>query len=260
MDPGSDEAVLRNLSFGNGVDVVVTSHYHEDHGCFNHLFENSELWVHETEAPCYRSFDTLMEYSGLKDSPYHKEWRDLLTSRCNYRERNPARVFKDGDVLDLGRTKVQVIHTPGHSPGHCSFYFPDEGVLFLADLDLCAFGPWYGDRFSDIGQTRSSMERLLSLPADIYITSHEIGIVEGDITDLAAQYLAVIDQREGRLIEFLRQPRTMKEIVDRWLIYGKERKPRFFFEFGEEAMIKKHLKRLTRAGLVREMGDRFMML
>jgi glyoxylase-like metal-dependent hydrolase (beta-lactamase superfamily II) len=260
IDPGSDETVLRRLSSSQRVDIVIASHYHEDHGCYHYLFEHSELWVHEREAPCYRSYDTYLEYSGLVDSPYQKEWHDLLVRRCNFRERSPTSEFKDGDILDFGQTMVQVIHTPGHSPGHCSFYFPNEGILFLSDMDLSPFGPWYGDRFSDIDQTRSSMNRLLELSADIYITSHEIGVVEGDITRLAAQYLEVIDQREKRLIKFLEQPRTMKEIVNRWLIYGRERKPRFFFEFGERAMIRKHLERLMKEGRVQEKNDRFVLM
>ncbi len=258
IDPGSDGAVLRDLASARKVDVVVSSHYHEDHGLYRYLFEDAELWVHEREAPCYRSYEMLLEYSGLKGSPHQKEWHDLLTGRCNFRECNPGRQFKDGDLFDFGRTRMQVVHTPGHSPGHCSFYFPGEGILFLADLDLSAFGPWYGDRFSDIDQTRSSMERLLGLRADIYITSHDVGIIEGDITALAARYLGVIDEREKRLVEFLERPRTLEEIVHRWLIYGRERKPRFFFEFAEEAMIRKHLERLMRAGRVKGSDDRLV--
>jgi len=260
IDPGSNEALLKDLVLSRGIDVLVNSHCHEDHGLFNYLFEKSELWVNEIEAPCYRSYDALSEYYGLKGSPHEKEWHDLLTRRCNFREWNPAGVFKDGDILDFGRTKVLVIHTPGHSLGHCSFYFPDDGILFLADLDLTSFGPWYGDRLSDIDQTRSSMARLLSHPADVYITSHEVGIVEGDITGLAEQYLGVIDQREKKLIAFLGQPRTMEEIVNHWIIYGKERKPRFFFEYGEASMMRKHLERLVREGVVREKDEHFVLL
>lgn len=260
IDPGSDRAFLKNLESNRGVDVIVNSHCHEDHTYYNYLFEDSQLWVHEKEAPCYRSYAVLMDYYGLKDSPYQQEWHDLLVGRCNVRERAPTREFKDGDVLDFGRTKAQVIYTPGHSIGHCSFYFPDEGILFIADYDLTPFGPWYGDRTSDIDETRSSMERLLSLPADVYITSHETGIVEGDVTGLAEQYLEVIAWREKKLIEFIGQPRTMREIINHWIIYGKERQPRFFFELGEEGMMGKHLERLIKKGLVRQNDDRFVLV
>ena len=40
----------------------------------------------------------------------------------------------DGQELMLGKLRVRVIHTPGHSPGHVMYHFPDEGVLIGGDL------------------------------------------------------------------------------------------------------------------------------
>ena len=256
IDPGSDDKILTDL-LSRGVGVLINSHCHEDHTSYNYLFEKSQLWVHEREASCYSSFASLMEYYGMSDNPHYRLWHDLLVGRMNYRERATDREFTHGDILDFGKTRLQVIHTPGHSAGHCCFYFPDEGVLFLADLDLTPFGPWYGDRFSDIEQTRSSMEGLLKIPADIYITSHEAGIIEGDITGMVDQYLEAIDRRERKLIEFLEQPRTMDEIVESWIIYGKERSPRYFFEYGERGMIGKHLERLIGQGRAQKISERY---
>ena len=34
----------------------------------------------------------------------------------------------------MGGRAVEVIHTPGHSPGHCCFYERDRGFLFTGDL------------------------------------------------------------------------------------------------------------------------------
>ena len=65
------------------------------------------------------------------------------------------------------------------------------------------------------------------------------------------QYLEAIDRREKKLIGFLEQPRTMDEIVESWIIYGKERRPRYFFEYGERGMIGKHLELLIKHGRVR---------
>jgi hydroxyacylglutathione hydrolase len=257
VDPGSDEELLKDLASRNKVDALICTHYHEDHIAFNHLFEDSQLWVHDTEAACYRFYSTLVHCYGVDDSPYTKQWRDLLVGEFHYREREVARTLRDGDILDFGRTRATVVHTPGHTVGHCSLHFPDEGILFLADLDLTPFGPWYGDRVSSIDQTISSMERLLKIPADIYITSHEMGIIEGDISGLAQQYLEVIDQRGRKLLEFLEEPRTLDEIAGQWIIYGKAREPLFFFEMGERGMIAKHLDRLISGGGVRERDGRF---
>ena len=39
----------------------------------------------------------------------------------------------DGQVLHLAGIELEVLHTPGHSPGHCCFHLPGEGVLFSGD-------------------------------------------------------------------------------------------------------------------------------
>lgn len=38
------------------------------------------------------------------------------------------------DWLNLGGRKIRVIHTPGHSPGHCCFYEPERRYLFSGNL------------------------------------------------------------------------------------------------------------------------------
>lgn len=40
----------------------------------------------------------------------------------------------DGQRLQLAGLDIDVLHTPGHTPGHCCFLLPDEGVLFSGDL------------------------------------------------------------------------------------------------------------------------------
>ena len=46
----------------------------------------------------------------------------------------PQLVLHDGDRLALGDRTVTVLHTPGHSPGHCCFYEPERGYLYSGDL------------------------------------------------------------------------------------------------------------------------------
>lgn len=45
----------------------------------------------------------------------------------------PDKTFKDGDVIELGRYRFQVLHTPGHTPGSSCFWEEDEDVLFSGD-------------------------------------------------------------------------------------------------------------------------------
>lgn len=51
----------------------------------------------------------------------------------DYRPPTLRRDLSDGEVLRLAGMELNVLHTPGHTPGHCCFYFPAEGILFSGD-------------------------------------------------------------------------------------------------------------------------------
>jgi len=260
IDPACDESLLRRLGEEKGINAVINSHFHEDHTAFNYLFPDADLYVHEDAAPGFKSYETFLDCCGLSDTKHKKEWDDLYLNRYHFQERTPAATFKDGETISFGRTRATVIHTPGHTVGHCSFHFPDLGILFLVDYDLSRFGPWYGDQVSDIDQTIESVRRLLAIPADIYITSHDMGIIKGDIGRLADDYLRVIDRRDERLLKFLEAPRTLDEIVNRWIIFRKAWEPLYFYELAERMMIGKHLDRLIARGLVALAGGKYSLV
>ncbi len=46
----------------------------------------------------------------------------------------PTIVLNDHDVIDIGGREIEVLHTPGHSPGHLCFWEKDKGYLFTGDL------------------------------------------------------------------------------------------------------------------------------
>jgi hypothetical protein len=66
-----------------------------------------------------------------------------------------------------------------------------------------------------------------------------------------------LGQREKALMTFLTSPRTMEEIVAQWIVHGKPREPRPFYEHGERATMGKHLERLTKEGAVTLEGTRY---
>jgi glyoxylase-like metal-dependent hydrolase (beta-lactamase superfamily II) len=70
-------------------------------------------------------------------------------------------ILQDGDVLDLGDgLSLQVLHTPGHSPGSISLWLSQEGALFSADAIPIAGGmPVY----EDIRASALSIQRLKSV-------------------------------------------------------------------------------------------------
>lgn len=57
----------------------------------------------------------------------------------------PRALLNDGDSIDLGGRQLQIIHTPGHSPGHICVFEPERGYLMTGDLlyigTLYAFYP-----------------------------------------------------------------------------------------------------------------------
>lgn len=86
----------------------------------------------------------------------------------------PQAQLTDGDALRVAGTALQVLHTPGHSPGSCCLYAPDMGVLFSGDT-LFQGGPGAtGRSYSDFDQIIVSIRtRLLGLPADTVVkTGH----------------------------------------------------------------------------------------
>jgi hydroxyacylglutathione hydrolase len=260
IDPGSDEDRLRKLAQEGPVDKVIHSHYHEDHMTFSFLFPEAGLCAHKSESYCYQDIGHVMDCYGLAGTVYERAWRKIILETFHYKPRKPSLEFVDGSVLEFGDTVMEVIHTPGHSKGHCCFYFPDEGVLYLGDLDMTRFGPWYGDRVSDIDETIASVGRILTIPARIFISAHESGIMEGDITERAEAYLTVISKREERLLAYLDEPRTLEDIVKQWIVYKKPREPRHFFEFGERALMIKHLERLEKKGMLKKEGRRYFLI
>ncbi|MCU1454456.1 MAG: Zn-dependent hydrolase [Acidimicrobiales bacterium] len=89
----------------------------------------------------------------------------------------------DGQRLEVAGTTLEVLHTPGHSPGGCCLWAEADGVLFSGDT-LFNGGPGAtGRSFSDRPTIlRSIRERLLPLPPDTLVhTGH------GDDTTIAAE-------------------------------------------------------------------------
>ena len=175
----------------------------------------------------------------------------------HFKPRTPTGFLQDGQRIELGGVTAQVLLTPGHTPGHLAFYFEEPGVLFLGDYDLTKFGPWYGDVGSSIKETVISVKQLQKIPATIWITSNEQGVFEEEPGELWDHYIDVIRLREQKLLNLLEKPRTFQEIANACIIYGKPRKPAYFFEFGEKAHMRKHLEKLIREGTVSMEDDRY---
>jgi glyoxylase-like metal-dependent hydrolase (beta-lactamase superfamily II) len=80
--------------------------------------------------------------------------------------REPDELVEDGRRLEIGGLKVEVIHTPGHAPGHVCYHFPEERVLVGGDLIICGAVGRTDFPDSDEGRLRDSVRRVMALPDD----------------------------------------------------------------------------------------------
>ncbi len=257
IDPGSDRGRLEQLRRGPGVTAVWLSHWHEDHITHLDLFEDVPLYMAQADARALSSLDGFLDAYGMETEEERAYWCSVMTEHFHFKPRNVAGFLTEGTTLHLDGVTLEVVGTPGHTPGHLSFFFPDPGVVLMGDYDLCTFGPWYGDTESSIEGTFASVEKLRNFPARVRLAGHEAGVFEEDPGEAWDRYLNVILTREAKLYAFLERPRTLDEIVGAWLIYGRPREPKPFFEFGERAMMKKHLKRLLDQGRITLTEDRY---
>jgi len=258
IDPGSDRARIQELATDPGIDEVWLFHYHEDHLMHLDLFEDRELRISSLDAPPLGSTEAFLDAYGMQEAGIRQLFEILLVQQFNFRPRPSVRTFAGDEVIDLGGVSVEVLATPGHTAGHCAFFFREPEVLFLGDYDLTAFGPWYGDVGSDIDATVASVQRLREVPARVWVSCHETGLFESDPGPLWDEFLAVIASRDERLLHLLREPKTMSDIVEARIVYRIPREPRVFFDFGERALMGKHLERLIAQGLVVRDGEAFV--
>jgi glyoxylase-like metal-dependent hydrolase (beta-lactamase superfamily II) len=76
---------------------------------------------------------------------------------------------EDGQALNIGTLHVEVLHTPGHSPGHVMYYFPEQEMLIGGDLIIMNAVGRTDLPDSDAGQLDASIRRVMQLPGDTHL-------------------------------------------------------------------------------------------
>ena len=237
------------------VDIIVNTHFHEDHILNNRYFPEAEVWMHAQDAAGARSLDTFLQYYGFTEFGGEKLGQefidsiDLHASPVHYE-------FEDGEILDFGHVKLRVIHTPGHTPGHCAFYEEKTGLLFSADIDLSGFGPWYAHRCSNIDDFILSIQKCMELKPQIIVSSHK-GIVNNDIQARLISYLEVIYRKEEQIIKALQSPQTILQMADLQIIYGENNTLTPLLIWFEKMAVNQHLQRLLKHNVVEQSGEIF---
>ena len=246
VDTGFGRSRRDAINDAGKVDVIINTHYHMDHVYGNKYFPHAQIWAHALDAPALRSSEQFMVYTGMQVNSY---FPNPLCFPGGPPSRAVDRELVDGEVLDFGEVSLQLVHTPGHTPGHIALYEPQMGALFAGDIDLSPFGPWYGDASSDLEEFADSINLLIKLNPKILITGHR-GIITDNIQERLKEYSEKLDLREEKILQHLHDPKTIAELVEMKIIYRRFPEPQKLYRFFEGVMIEKHLHRLMSQGKI----------
>ena len=159
--------------------TAVATHIHWDH--IGGLRYYPDFYAHEAELS-WLSGGFPLTVDAI---------RNMLVDRCDlpdgYNVNSyelfqgmPARVLHDGERIDIGGRVLEILHTPGHSPGHMCFWEKERGYLFTGDL------VYKGTLFADYPSTDpaaylESLEKISALPVKKVFPAHHSLDIEPEI-------------------------------------------------------------------------------
>jgi glyoxylase-like metal-dependent hydrolase (beta-lactamase superfamily II) len=125
VDPGGDVDVILQTVRENGIDLkaIWITHGHIDHaGGARELKRETGLEIigpHEDDKPLLDALETQAERFGLT-----MKVENVL----------PDRWLADGDTVAFGRHVFEVLHCPGHAPGHVVFVNREQSFVHVGDV------------------------------------------------------------------------------------------------------------------------------
>jgi glyoxylase-like metal-dependent hydrolase (beta-lactamase superfamily II) len=159
--------------------IAVATHIHWDHIGGHKYFP--DFYAHKAELDWLNGGFPLSAQTV----------REMVVDRCDLPagfdvaayemfQGAPTKVLCGGEVLDLGGRYVEVLHTPGHSPGHLCFWEVGRGYVFTGDLiykdTLFAYYP-----STDPEAYLQSLEKIAALPAKRLFPAHHSLDIEPEI-------------------------------------------------------------------------------
>jgi hydroxyacylglutathione hydrolase len=123
VDPGEEAPKLLAAidSLGVTLDGILLTHTHFDHiGAVAPVARatGAEVWVPEVEKAVLQDINSFVPWPGF--GPF-ENW-------------DAEHTLQGGERLQLADMEIDVLFTPGHSPGHVTFSIPDEQVVFSGDV------------------------------------------------------------------------------------------------------------------------------
>ena len=209
VDTGMGVGPLRQVVAGltERPVVVFTTHSHLDHIGGHFEFADCEILVHAAEAgglarpkgPEGLSYASLpaakrAEYqaagfdtSGLMVDAIPSAGYDLAGHRL--RGGAAGRLIGEGEVIDMGTRRFEVLHLPGHSPGGIALWDAADGMLIAGDAIYDGILIDSTDD-ADVGAYRRTMARLRDLPVRVVHGGHKRAFGRGRMVEIVDGYVA----------------------------------------------------------------------
>jgi len=191
---------------------VLFTHAHRDHyGLSRRIRERSGAWLamhqrevaslHRDDAPPAEQLE--QRRSWLQDSGVEGAELETVLDMMQRLFRDdapqpvePDRLFDGGPLHDVEPWPIEVVETPGHSPGHVTYVLREAGVAFTGDHILSDTSPivsvFPGTRGNPLGTYLESLERTIPLGDLLALAGHEGRTAVGP---RAQQLLAHHDER-----------------------------------------------------------------
>jgi hydroxyacylglutathione hydrolase len=123
VDPGDEPERILHAADELGVTVegILLTHTHFDHiGAVAPIAKatGAPVWCPEIETPVLADINSFVPWPGF--GPYESYEADHTLS--------------GGEQLELAGFEIDVIFTPGHSPGHVTYSIRDEAAIFSGDV------------------------------------------------------------------------------------------------------------------------------
>ena len=221
-------AWLREAAPG-GLDMLILTHFHRDH-------------LGGAEAVC--------KATGVKVYAHPIEI-PLMKERAPSLKIDPV---EEGMKLRFGEMKLEALLTPGHSPGHLSFWWEEERILFGGDNVLLPTTTSISPPFGRLSDYLRTLQRILALEPRVLYPGHGSPVrdPEGRIRALLAHRA----QREEQVLAALAKgPETPAGIAEGIYCGLGEARIRM-----GTSMVRSHLEKLVEEGRARDEAGTFRLL
>ena len=165
-DGDSHDAEKNTWIVGDDDEVIVIDPAHDAATVLEAVGDREVLAVVATHGHA-RHVVSAPEVAARDEAPVALHPKDLHSWRDAHPDEEPEIEMEDGGVFDVAGVRLEILGTPGHSPGSVCLYCEELGVVFSGDTLLKGRPGPHGGEYADFpGQLTSIGEHLLTLPGD----------------------------------------------------------------------------------------------